>query len=287
MTLPCVLRGLLFYRQESFAGRNPTVSRVAYRLTETNVIRRDEYSKFGDKLIIFAFMKNKPLIFITNDDGVGSRGLARIIEVAQGLGRVVVIAPERSHSGGSHSITMNNPLYLRTVRREKDLDVYACSGTPVDCVKLAFDHLLADRLPDLTVSGINHGSNSAISVLYSGTMGAAIEASFYGSPAVGFSLTDHSPDADFDNSAMVAEKVMRKLLEGKVELPLCLNVNIPDVEIVGSACAARTRAIGARVSYAAKTRAGGTTTGSRATSITPNPTPPTPTSGRWRTAMPL
>lgn len=171
--------------------------------------------------------KKKPLIFITNDDGVGARGLMRAVEVAQRLGRVVVIAPERSHSGGSHSITMYNPLYLRTVRREEDLEIYACSGTPVDCVKLAFDHLLAGDLPDLTVSGINHGSNSAISVLYSGTMGAAIEASFYGAPAVGFSLTDHSHDADFDAAAGVAGKIMKKLLSEPVELPLCLNVNIP------------------------------------------------------------
>ncbi len=169
----------------------------------------------------------KPLIFITNDDGVGARGLARAVEVAQKFGRVVVIAPERSHSGGSHSITMYNPIYLRTVHKEADLEIYACSGTPVDCVKMAFDHLLSDRLPDLTVSGINHGSNSAISVLYSGTMGAAIEASFYGSPAVGFSLTDHSPDADFAAAAGVVETVIDKLLNQKVDLPLCLNVNIP------------------------------------------------------------
>jgi 5'-nucleotidase len=169
----------------------------------------------------------KPLIFVTNDDGVEARGLARLIEVARRLGRVVVIAPEVSQSGKSHSITMYNPLYLRTVRKEPDLEIYACSGTPVDCVKMAFDHLLLDRLPDLTVSGINHGSNSAISVLYSGTMGAAIEASFYGSPAVGLSLTDHSAGADFDASAAVAETIMSKLLAAPVELPMCLNVNIP------------------------------------------------------------
>jgi 5'-nucleotidase len=122
---------------------------------------------------------------------------------------------------------MYNPIYLRTVREEPGLRIYVCSGTPVDCVKMAFDHMLADRLPDLPVSGINHGSNSAISVLYSGTMGAAIEASFYGAPAVGFSLTDHSPDADFDAAAPVVETIMRKLLTEPVELPLCLNVNIP------------------------------------------------------------
>lgn len=174
-------------------------------------------------------MNKRPLIFVTNDDGVDARGLAAAIEVTRELADVVVIAPERSHSGGSHSITMYNPLYLRTVRKEPGLEIYACSGTPVDCVKMAFDHLLVGRLPDLTVSGINHGSNSAISVLYSGTMGAAIEASFYGAPSVGLSLTDHSADADFGEAKIVARSIIERLLKGGLELPLCLNVNIPNV----------------------------------------------------------
>ena len=169
----------------------------------------------------------KPLIFITNDDGYAARGLAVVTEIARRYGDVVVIAPEQSQSGKSHSITMYNPLYLRTVHKEEGLEIYACSGTPVDCVKLAFDHLLADRLPDLTISGINHGSNAAISVLYSGTMGAAIEASFYGRPAVGFSLTDHSADADFRASAIAAETILAKMLASHIEVPVCLNVNIP------------------------------------------------------------
>ncbi|MDL2319921.1 5'/3'-nucleotidase SurE [Alistipes sp. OttesenSCG-928-B03] len=169
----------------------------------------------------------KPFIFITNDDGVAAKGLAAVIEVARRHGDVFVIAPEVSQSGKSHSITMYNPLYLRTVRQEPGLEVYACTGTPVDCVKLAFDHMLADRHPDLTISGINHGSNSAISVLYSGTMGAAIEASFYGSPAIGFSLTDYDHDADFTASALIADKIINTVLHTEIELPLCLNVNIP------------------------------------------------------------
>lgn len=171
-------------------------------------------------------MKN-PLIFITNDDGFDAKGLKTIIEVARRYGRVVVIAPEHHQSGKSHSITMYNPLYLRTVHIEKDLEIYACSGTPVDCVKLAFDQMLADTLPDITISGINHGSNSAINVLYSGTMGAAIEASFYGRPAIGFSLMDHDPDADFTAAASIADTILQKIISNDAELPLCLNVNIP------------------------------------------------------------
>lgn len=171
----------------------------------------------------------KPFIFITNDDSVHAKGLHAIIEVARRIGRVVVIAPERSQSGKSHAITMYEPLYLRTVSKEEDCEIYACSGTPVDCVKIAFDHLFAGQLPDLALSGINHGSNSAINVLYSGTMGAAIEAGFYNCPSIGFSLTDHDLDADFSGAAHYGEIIIRKVLEGGIELPLCLNVNIPAV----------------------------------------------------------
>lgn len=171
----------------------------------------------------------KPLIFITNDDGVDAKGLQTVMEVASRIGRVVVIAPEKQQSGQSHSITMHKPLYLKTISKSENVEVYSCSGTPVDCVKMAFDHMLADSLPDLTISGINHGSNSAISVLYSGTMGAAIEASFYGRPAMGISLLDHDPDADFTAAAEISEKIIRKILASQIEMPMCLNVNIPAV----------------------------------------------------------
>lgn len=170
----------------------------------------------------------KPLIFITNDDGVAAKGLQEIIEVAREFGRVVVIAPETAQSGKAHAITMYSPLYLRTVRKEEDVEVYACGGTPVDCVKMAFDHILADQEVTMSISGINHGSNSAISVLYSGTMGAAIEASFYGAPSIGFSLLDHSNDADFTAAKIYARQIIAQVFSAKIELPLCLNVNIPN-----------------------------------------------------------
>lgn len=169
----------------------------------------------------------KPLIFITNDDGVNARGLKAVTEVALKFGRVIVIAPEVSQSGMSHAITMYNPLYLRKVEQNDDLAIYACSGTPVDCVKMGYDYIFAGERPTLNISGINHGSNSAISVLYSGTMGAAIEASFYDAPSIGFSLTDHSPDADFEASAIFAEKLIGDILNANINEPLCLNVNIP------------------------------------------------------------
>ena len=178
----------------------------------------------------------KPLIFVTNDDGVGSGGLQAAIGVARKFGRVVAIAPERPQSGMSHAISMYRPLYLHKVREEEELAIYACDGTPVDCVKMAFDHLLKDEKPVMAISGINHGSNSAISVIYSGTMAAAVEASFYSTPSVGLSLLDHSPDADFSGAVLYAEKIISELLRTPVELPLCLNVNIPAIpaeEIAG------------------------------------------------------
>lgn len=170
---------------------------------------------------------NERLILVTNDDGYDAKGLAGAIEVARAFGRVVVVAPETTQSGMSQAITMYNPLYLRCVRQEEGLTVYAFSGTPVDCVKMAFDYLLRDEHIDLVISGVNHGSNSAVNVLYSGTMGAAIEGSFYGCPAVGLSLDDHQEDADFEASVIWGKKIVGAILAAKIELPLCLNVNIP------------------------------------------------------------
>ncbi len=172
-------------------------------------------------------MNREPLILVTNDDGYASKGLAAAIEVARPFGRVVVVAPETVQSGMSQAITMNAPLFLRRIREEENLTVYAFSGTPVDCVKMAFDYLLRDERVDLVVSGINHGSNAAVNVLYSGTMGAAIEGSFYGCPAIGLSLTDHAADADFDASVLWGRRIVGQILGADLPRPLCLNVNIP------------------------------------------------------------
>ena len=175
-------------------------------------------------------MKDR-LIFITNDDGFDSLGIKKVIEVAKEFGRVVVIAPETMQSGQAHSITMYSPLSLRLVSKCDEVELYACSGTPVDCVKMAFDNVLADVKVDLVISGINHGSNSAINVLYSGTMGAAVEGSFYGCPAIGFSLLDHADDADFTASQHYCREIIANVLDGDVSPSLCLNVNIPKGEL--------------------------------------------------------
>ena len=170
---------------------------------------------------------NERLIFLTNDDGFDSRGMEALIDIARRFGRVVVVAPERPQSGMSHAFTMLSPLFIRKVREKEGLEVYALSGTPVDCVKVAFDYLLRERKVDLVLSGINHGSNSAVALLYSGTMGAAIEGSFYDCPSIGLSLTDHRPDADFTAARIWGERIVRDVLEHPAPLPLCLNVNIP------------------------------------------------------------
>ena len=170
---------------------------------------------------------NERLILVTNDDGYASKGFAAAIEIARGFGRVVAVAPEVPQSGMSQAITLNTPLFLRRVREGEGLTVYALSGTPVDCVKMAFDHLLSGERVDLVISGINHGSNSAVNVLYSGTMGAAIEGSFYGCPSVGLSVDDHSSDADFEAAVVWGRRIVGDLMAHEVELPLCLNVNVP------------------------------------------------------------
>ena len=169
---------------------------------------------------------------MSKDDSYQARGFAAAIEVAREFGHVIAVAPLTPQSGRSQAVTMTEPLFLELQHEEEGLQIYSLSGTPVDCVKIAFDHLLVGQKVDLVVSGINHGSNAGINVLYSGTMGAAIEGSFYGCPAVGLSLTDHSPDADFTATKQYARQIIKSVLENPVEEggSLCLNVNVPDID---------------------------------------------------------
>lgn len=173
------------------------------------------------------------LIFVTNDDGFSAKGFAAAIEVAREFGRVFAVAPATTQSGRSQAITMYEPLFLESQRQEEGVEVYSFSGTPTDCVKIAFDNLLKDERVDLVLSGINHGSNSAINVLYSGTMGAAIEGSFYGCPSIGLSLTSHDADADFTAAKKYAREIVAAVLEGgdAAGRPLCLNVNVPNIAL--------------------------------------------------------
>ena len=172
-------------------------------------------------------MVNEKLVFVTNDDSYASKGFRAAIEVARRFGKVIAIAPNTVQSGKSQAITIYDMLRLREIEKGEDVEIYSLDGTPVDCVKFALDYFLKERKVDLMISGVNHGSNAATNVLYSGTMGAAIEAAFYNIPSIGLSNLDHSDDADFEASVEYGTRIVRSVLEGNLPRPLCLNVNIP------------------------------------------------------------
>jgi 5'-nucleotidase len=173
---------------------------------------------------------SKPLILVVNDDGITAPGIKALVEAVKELGEVVVVAPDSPQSGMGHAITINKPLRLKQMHLFGDIKAYQCSGTPVDCVKLAVDKVL-HRHPDLCVSGINHGSNSSINIIYSGTMSAAVEASLEGIPSVGFSLCDYSNEADFSASVFYARYVASQLLQHGMPKHTLLNVNIPKLPL--------------------------------------------------------
>ena len=176
-------------------------------------------------------MNKERLIFVTNDDSYRAKGFAAAIEVAREFGRVVAVAPESVQSGKSQAITIYDPLFIESRHQSEGVEVYSLSGTPVDCAKFAFDHLFRGQRVDLVISGINHGSNAGTNVLYSGTMGAAIEGSFYGCPSVGLSLTDHDAEADFEAAKHYAREIISSIMENPASENLCLNVNVPNIPL--------------------------------------------------------
>ena len=180
----------------------------------------------------------RPLILVSNDDGITAPGIRRLVEIVHAMGaEVVVVAPDSPQSGMGHAITIGHPLRLtQNPVFGPDVVAYECSGTPADCVKIAKHYILKDRTPDLVVSGINHGSNASVNVLYSGTMSAAIEAAIEGLPAVGFSLCEYGPQADFSHVAEWVTQVCRHALDHGIPAGTALNVNIPknsDTPIAG------------------------------------------------------
>jgi len=180
-------------------------------------------------------MNQVPLILVTNDDGIHAKGLSSLVSVARRFGDVVAISSQEPMSGMSHAITIKVPLRVKLLEEEPGFRSYLTNGTPVDGVKLVFNSL-TERKPHLLVSGINHGSNSSSSILYSGTMAAAMEGAINHIPSIGFSLLDFDPDADFTASARVAEEVIGMVLEKGLPDGICLNVNVPavpDKEIKG------------------------------------------------------
>lgn len=173
------------------------------------------------------YMKaERPLIFITNDDGIGSRGIAHLTRIALKFGDVVVVAPENPQSGKSSAITVNSPLFINEHPSIDGARMLSVTGTPVDCVKLGM-YAVLDRKPDLILSGINHGSNAAVNNIYSGTMGATMEGCLLGIPSIGYSLLDHSPDADFEPLTSFISDITAKVLSEGLPDGICLNVNFP------------------------------------------------------------
>ena len=190
-------------------------------------------------------MTYRPTILVTNDDGINAPGIKALISVMNELGNVVVVAPDRPQSAMGHAITINSTLYLNKISITETLQEYSCSGTPVDCVKLAVNEILKKK-PDLCVSGINHGSNSSINVIYSGTMSAAVEAGIEGIPAIGFSLCDYDWNANFEEIKPFVKKIAAEVLKNKLPEGTVLNVNFPKLkqnEIKGIKIARQAKAL--------------------------------------------
>ncbi len=171
-------------------------------------------------------MKERPVILITNDDSINAPGIRALVEAVRELGQVVVVAPDSPQSGMGHAITIGDPLRLDRVDVFDGIDSWQCSGTPADCVKLARDKVL-HRKPDICLSGINHGANHSINVIYSGTMSAAMEAAIEGIPSIGISLLDFKFEADFEVSANVAYELTKRMLSAPMPDHMLLNVNVP------------------------------------------------------------
>ena len=175
-------------------------------------------------------MENKrPLILVSNDDGIMAKGISELIKFLRPLGEIVVMAPDAPRSGSGCALTVTQPVHYQLLKKDVGLTVYKCSGTPTDCIKLARNQIL-DRKPDLVVGGINHGDNSATNVHYSGTMGIVIEGCLNGIPSIGFSICDHAPGADFDAAGPYVRRIAAMVLEKGLPPLTCLNVNFPNTQ---------------------------------------------------------
>lgn len=174
------------------------------------------------------FSMNKPLILITNDDGIHAYGIRNLIRIMRKLGDVLVVAPDKPMSGMGHAVTISSPLRVQKIAEEEGYREYSCSGTPADCIKLGQKAILGKN-PDLIVSGINHGSNASVNVIYSGTMAAVLEGAMENIPSIGFSLNDYAFNADFSKCEPYILSIARKVLENGLPDYTCLNVNIPAV----------------------------------------------------------
>ena len=177
--------------------------------------------------------QNKPLILITNDDGINARGVHYLADAVKEMGEVYIVAPDTAQSGQSSAMSMKTPLRITQYPERDGIKVYSVNGTPVDCVKLAL-HTIVPRRPDLLLSGINHGSNAGNNIIYSGTMGAVLETCMLGIPSIGYSYLSHSPEADFTNTLPFLKSITQRVIEQGLPADICLNVNFPKGEIKGA-----------------------------------------------------
>ncbi len=174
-------------------------------------------------------MDERPLILVTNDDGIYAPGIKFLSGIAARYGRIAVVAPDKPQSGMGHAITINSTIRIHKTNYHGAEIEYSCSGTPVDCIKMAVNHILK-KTPDLVISGVNHGSNSSINVIYSGTMSAAIEGALEGAPSIGFSLCDYAMEADFTQAEKFVASIIENSIKHKMPKGVCLNVNIPKLK---------------------------------------------------------
>lgn len=208
-------------------GHGPEVSKANSKVKAAKETRVEKKVTIKKRSV-----NEPPIILITNDDGVSAPGIAALVDAVKGLGKIVVIAPDKAQSGMGHAITIGSPLRMTRVHNfGEEIEAYSCNGTPVDCVKLAVDKIL-HRKPDICISGVNHGANHSINVIYSGTMSAALEAAIESIPSVGFSLLDYSLEADFSGAKKYARLIVEQILKSKsIDKHLCLNVNFPAVSV--------------------------------------------------------
>lgn len=171
----------------------------------------------------------KPLILITNDDGIFAPGLRTLIEAVSQLGEIVVVAPEKAQSGMSHAVTLTDPVRINKIITNNGHIEYSCNGTPADCVKIGL-HRVVQRKPDIILSGINHGSNASVNIIYSGTMAAVLEGAMSSVPSIGFSVDNYSHSVDLSYAVTYIQNIVKKVLENGLPDGVCLNVNIPSTE---------------------------------------------------------
>jgi len=177
-------------------------------------------------------LDKKPLILVTNDDGIYAKGISELVQIAKQFGDVLVVAPDKPQSGMGHAVTINNILRVKKHEIFENVEAYSCTGTPVDCVKLAI-YKVFKRKPDLLLSGINHGANHSINVIYSGTMSAAVEGAVEGVPSIGFSLLNHDENADFSHCHAPIKQIIKEALNNGIDKNTCLNVNVPKEHVKG------------------------------------------------------